>query len=59
MIIIRNDTQDDISFKFKEEEIDLPPQKTATISLQDFENLKLENFIVKIKNGVIKIKGVV
>ena len=57
-IIIRNDTNDDVSFIFGEEEIELSPKKTATIYNNEFDKLKLENFVVKIKNGVIKIKDV-
>ena len=57
MIIIRNDLNDDITFFFEDEEIVLGPQKTASFLKENFDKLRLENYIVKIKNGVIKVKG--
>ena len=59
VLLIRNDTNDEIVFIFDEEDIVLPPHNIATFENKDFHKLKLENVVVKIKHNVIKIKGVV
>jgi hypothetical protein len=58
MIVIRNDMKYAIAlFEFNGEPVELAPNKTASIQDKDFEYLELENFVVKIKHGVIKIKS--
>ena len=58
MIILRNDTSDDVNYKWRGAEFTIDPGKTASFDSSVFENLQLENVIVKIKHNVIKIKGV-
>ena len=57
MIIIRNDLPHQAVFKFKNEFIQLEDSKTMTLALKDLEYIDSLNLILKLKCGVIKIKG--
>ena len=57
MIIIRNDMPHAAVFKFKNEFIQLEDSKTMTLALKDLEFVDTLNLSVKLKCGVVKIKG--
>ncbi len=56
MIIIRNETQDGVSFTYNDEEVVLEPNKS--VQVDSLDNIMLDETIVKIRKGVVKIKGV-
>ena len=57
MIVLRNDTDTEVFFELNEVGVAIEPKKSVEINLKDFMNLYIPNHIVKIRNGVIKIKG--
>ena len=57
MIIIRNETQDDVSFYVGEKLTELSPNKVIQITLEQFKSLYLGEHVVKLSRGIIKIKG--
>jgi hypothetical protein len=58
-MIIRNETKDEIVLQISGGEVMLDPNKAVTISPDAFDDICLNECIVKIRKGVIKIKGVV
>jgi hypothetical protein len=57
MIIIRNDLPHVAVFKFRDEFVQIEDSKTMTLALKDLEFIDSLNLILKLKCGVIKIKG--
>lgn len=55
-ITVRNETNDDVSINYDNEDITLEP--TKYIQIEDLDKLMMDSTIVKIRKGVIKIKGI-
>ena len=56
-IIIRNETSDDISLSYKNVDFTLEPNKF--IEIESLDELMLDSHIIKVRRGVIKIKGAI
>ena len=55
-IVIRNESQGDITLNYNDVDITLEPNKTLTVD--SIDELMMDSMIIKIRKGVIKIKGI-
>ncbi len=56
-MIIRNSTQDIVTIKYRNNDIDLEPNKVVELPTEFFDSLLIPTTEVKIVNGVINIKA--